>query len=157
MDADRRRALEERRQFNKARVAARALHERAEPAFSALSAAGEDFKLYPVGQEPRWLPGWVPRGWGRMHWHELDDVGWSEEDLDRAALARTASALLAERIGEDETMLVVGQFVLELTRGAFDRHAEAILEAHWESAYLASPPAQWMIEIKRHMAYYKDG
>ncbi len=157
MDPDRREKLEERRKFNHLRVAARELRRRAQPASDALEAAGVDFKLYRLTEEPRWLPGWVPTGWGRMHWHRLDDVHSTESSLFPHELAPRVIEVLAERMEPDQRLLIGSQLFLEMTRAAFERHVMAILETFGCDAYIAAPPAQWMIELDGHMAWWKDG
>ncbi len=157
MSPEQRKRLEERREFNRVRVAARHLREQAEPAFSALSEANEDFRLYRLTEEPKWAPDWIPQGWGRMHWHRLDDVHCTPSSLCPEELAPLVIAALSERMRADDRLLIGSQFWFEMTLAAFERHVLAIFEALWRRAYIASPPAQWMMELDGHMAWWKDG
>ena len=157
MTPEQRKQLEERREFNKARVAARTLRERAQPAFGALSGAGVDFNLYPLGEEPRWLPDWVPDGWGRMHWEWLDNVDCTPSSLHPEELAPLVIAQMRTVMGPTDRVMVGSQFWLEMPFAAFEEHYLAIHDAMWGDAYVVSPPAQWLLELKGHRAWWKMG
>lgn len=160
MDAARRKQLEERRRFMHERTAARAQRQALEPAWSALEAAGESFRVYRLGTEPRWNPQWIPAGYSYIPWRELGGVQWGPPITDREHMAGLMRGLLAERLGPDDDLLFVPSgkgWSIGLTRGGFDRHAEALLDAAWDSAYLAAPPAQWLICGDWSELKWKDG
>lgn len=158
MDEDKRRQLEARRRFMQRRVDVRALRAEMEPAISALEAAAETFRTYALGEVPQWTPAWMPPGYSRVPWRELDWVGFRRVD-DRAAMVATLRELLAERLGPDDEMLFLPDgkaWSMGMTRGAFDAHADALLEAAWDAVYFAAPPAQWLIQANWSEIWWKD-
>jgi hypothetical protein len=159
LDNAKRTALEERRRFMRQRNAARAFRASIEPAWTALEAAGEVFRVYRLGEEPSWCPAWIPRGYGRVPWERLDRVRRTGEGLSDVELADKARGLLAERLGPTERLLIVPEgtnWSIELTRAAFDRHAEALAATAVSHAYLAAPPAPWLIQFDGSELVWKD-
>jgi hypothetical protein len=160
VEAERRRQLEERRRFMRERTSARRQREEIEPAWSALEAAGETFRIYYRGDTPRWSPRWIPAGYSYIPWHELDGVTFAPPIRDRAHMAGLMRDLLAERLAPDDDLLFIPQgkgWSVGLTAGGFDRHAEVLLDAAWDSVYLAAPPAQWLICGDWAKLMWKDG
>ena len=159
MESDRRTALAERRRFMQQRNAARAFRDDLEPAWTALEAARETFRAYRIGSEPQWSPSWVPAGYSYIPWRELEGVNWSEDGLDRAALARLLGELLVERLEAADELLFIAEgktWSIGTARDVFERHAPALLEAAWDRAYLAAPPADWLIWADGHRLVWKD-
>ena len=153
MDLERRKLIEQKRQFNRARLAARRLRERAEPAFSALAGAGEDFQLRSLADAKSWGPSWLTRA-SYVQWREIDGVDCADRfEDDRQKLDKVAE-LVREISGPDDRILVCEQFQLELTRAAFERHIDAIFEAAWRP-YITAEMAQWLIEVKGGEVWWK--
>ena len=160
MDTERRKQLEERRRFMHERTAARAQRQAMEPALSALEQAGETFRVYRLGTEPNWNPRWIPSGYSYIPWRELDGVHWAPPITDRAHMAALMRGLLAERLGPDDDLLFVPAgkgWSIGMLGAGFDRHAETLLDTAWDSAYLAAPPAQWLICGDWSKLMWKDG
>ena len=159
MDAARRKQLEERRRFMHERNAARAQRQAMEPALSALEQAGETFRVYRLGTEPHWNPRWIPSGYSYIPWHDLPGVETRKVN-DRPAMAEVLRELLAERLKPEDEFLFVpagkGWSIVMLREG-FDRHAEALLDVAWDNAYLAAPPAQWLLCGDWSRVMWKDG
>ncbi|MGX7927326.1 hypothetical protein ACWPMX_12240 [Tsuneonella sp. HG094] len=159
MDADRRKALEERRRFMHERLAARAFREGIEPALSAMEAANEKFRVYRLGTEPQWNPGWVPAGYSYIPWQVLEGVHTSPRIDEREQMAEFMTGLLADRVEQDGDLLFVPDgkgWSVGLTRDVWERHAVALLDAAWDSAYLVAPPAQWLIFGDWSRVLWKD-
>lgn len=155
MDPERRKLIEQKRQFNHARLAVKQLRERAEPAFSTLLEAGEDFKLRSLADAISWGPNWLTRA-SYVQWREIDDVQWAYGfDDDRQKRARVAEVLCGI-VGPEDRILVCDQFQLELTRAAFERHIDAIFEAAWRP-YITAENAQWLMEVKGGEIWWKVG
>ena len=159
MDPERRIALEERRRFMRERNEARAFRALLEPAWTQLEEAGEDFRVYRIGGEPAWNPRWIPSGYSYIPWRELDGVGYSGPIDDREAMAQVMRELLAERLGPEDEMLFIGSgkpWSIGLKRAVFDRHAVVLLDVGWDSAYVAAPPAQWLVFADWSRVMWKD-
>ncbi|UIP07566.1 hypothetical protein LY632_03970 [Erythrobacter sp. SDW2] len=155
MDSERRKLIEQKRQFNRARLAVKELRDRAEPAFSTLLEAGEDFNLRSLADAKRWGPSWLTRA-SYVQWREIDDVQWAYGfDDDRQKLAKVAE-ILCGIVGPEDRILVCEQFQLDLTRAAFERHIDAIFEAAWRP-YITAEKAEWLIEVKGGEIWWKVG
>ena len=153
MDPERRKQLEQKRQFNHARLAANELRDRAEPAFSALAEAGEDFQLRSLAEAKRWGPSWLTRA-SYVQWREIPGTQWDGIfDNDAAMLARLAE-LAGEIVGPDDRVLICDQFQIELTRAAFTRHIATILDAT-SRPYITAERAEWLIEVKGGEIWWK--
>jgi hypothetical protein len=160
VDEAKRTELEERRRFMKERNKARTFRAAAEPAISNLQQAGEDFRVYRLGDEPEWAPDWIPAGYGHIPWDTLPGVNHSPEALSEEALVDTIGSLLEGRLPPFDKLLVVadvGDWTIELERRAFDRHALIILETCCFRCWLAAPPAQWLIAPEGRSLRWKDG
>jgi hypothetical protein len=160
MDPAQRASLEERRRFMRERNEARAFRAAIEPAWTALERSGENFRIYRLGSEPSWCPDWIPRGYSYIPWRELEGVSWSADQQGRGELAAIVRQQLAARIGPDEGLLFVAEgkaWSIGITRKVFDHHAEALLEAAWDHAFIAAPPARWLVFADGHRAMWKDG
>lgn len=155
MDPERRRLIEQKRRFNHARLAVQQLRSRAEPAFSALVAAGEDFQLRSLGDARPWGPSWLTRA-SYVQWREIDDVDWAHGFDDRSGKHARVASILEDIVGPDTRILVCDQFQLELTRAAFERHLDAIFEAA-PRPYITAENAEWLIKVKGGEIWWKTG
>ena len=160
MEPAKRTSLEQRRRFMRERNEARAFRAGIEPAWTALEQAGEQFRIYRIGSEPSWCPNWIPRGYSYIPWRELSGVSWSPDQLDRGELAGIIGDQLAARIGPDDELLFVAEgkaWSIGMARRVFDDHAVPLLDAAWDHAFIAAPPAQWLVCADGHRAMWKDG
>lgn len=155
MDGERRKLIEQKRRFNHARLSVEQLRNRAEPAFSALLTAGEDFHLRSLADAKHWGPSWLTRA-SYVQWREIDDVDWAHGFEDGSVKRAKVVEVLGGIVGPDERILVCDQFQLELTRAAFERHLDAILEAA-PRPYLTAENAEWLIEVKGGEIWWKTG
>ena len=155
MDSDKRRQLEEKRRFNNARLSASTHRARAEPAFSALTEAGEDFQLRSLAEAKSWGPSWLTRA-SYVEWTRINDVDWAYNFEDDAAKHARVIAVLQTIVGPEDRILICEQFQIELTRSAFERHHAAIFEAAWRP-YITAERAEWLIEVKGGEIWWKTG
>ena len=146
MDAERRQYLKERQAFNRARLAARELRSRAEPAFSALTAAGEDFRLMSLADARHWGPDWLT-GASYVQWREIPGSRWQGDFQTAEDFAPVVIDLVREVAGPDERIQLSDQIQFELTRTAFERHAAVLIETMWRHAFVTAERAQWLIEV----------
>lgn len=155
MDLERRKLIEQKRKFNHARMAVKQLRDRAEPAFSTLLEAGEDFKLRSLADAVPWGPSWLTRA-SYVQWRAIPDVDWAYGfDDDKQKLAKVAE-IVRKIVAPEDRILVCDQFQLELTRAAFERHIESIFEAAWDP-YITAERAEWLIEVKGDEIWWKFG
>lgn len=155
MDAERRKLIEQKRKFNDARLAVKQVRDRAEPAFSALVEAGEDFRLRSLADALSWGPSWLTRA-SYVQWREIPDVDCDYRFDDKRHMLARVAELVGEIAGPDDRILVCEQFQLELTRAAFERHIEVIFEAAWRP-YITAERAEWLIEVKGDEIWWKFG
>ena len=158
MDDDKRRRLEEKRQFMQRRNAAKDLRAEMEPAISALEAAGERYRVLGLGDVPRWSPDWIPEGCGRIPWDRLADAQFRKVD-GREESAAAIIALLSQRLDPADELLFIPsgkRWTLAMPRGVFSRHAMALLECAWDAVYFAAPPASWVIQLDWSELWWKD-
>ena len=99
-------------------------------------------------------------------WLQLHSVARAErrelgpDQLDRGELAGIIRDQLAARIGPDDELLFVAEgkaWSLGMARRVFDDHAVPLLDAAWDHAFIAAPPAQWLVCADGHRAMWKDG
>lgn len=160
MDAERRKQLEERREFAKARWRTKQWRASLQPALDALEASGEPFRIYSLGQQPRWNPAWIPAGYTYIPWLDLPGVEFRRDINEREELAEVMRELLAQRLAPDADVLFVASgkgWSIALPRRMFDAHAVPLLDTAWDSAYLVDPPNQWLIFGDWNQVMWKDG
>lgn len=159
MDAERRRQLEERRKFAQARWRTKQWREGLQPALGALEVSGEPFRVYGVGDAPKWNPGWIPSGYTYIPWYDLEGVNIRKPINERSEMADVLRELLAERMAPEEEVLFVGEgkgWSFGMPRRVFDVHVEALLDTAWDNAFLAHPPRQWLIYADWNQVLWKD-
>lgn len=159
MDAERRRQIEERRAFAKARWQAKQWREGLQPALGALEASGEPFRVFGLGEGPRWNPAWIPSGYTYIPWDNLDGVEIRRNINERCEMAAVMIELLADRMGPDEDVLFVGEgkgWSFAMPRRVFEAHADVLLDTAWDRAYLVNPPQQWLIYGDWNRVVWKD-
>ncbi|QIG78652.1 hypothetical protein [Stakelama tenebrarum] len=150
MDAERRRALQERRVAMQGRID----RERQRGALwgedGRLIAAGARFTLHYRDDAERidWLAGMVPSGAFHLRWDALPGaISNAVFEEERAAFAR----VILEAIAPEAPVYVVPGNglapILEFTRAEFDRHAERLVDIDREM-WLSGAP-HWLIEFRK--------
>jgi hypothetical protein len=158
MDEERRRMLGDKRQFMRKRIEIRNFQASLEPARTALERAGEAFRVYRIEDTPNWLPSWVPEGYSYIPWNLIPGASLSADGLSDRELAELTCRLLTEYMGPDDELLVVadvGDWSLQLSRTAFERHALEILSACSSRCWLTAPPAQWLVALEGYSIAWK--
>jgi hypothetical protein len=153
MDAERRAALEARRE-ERIRQRERDEQLRGLEAFrAALTEAGEPFEILYWGEEPAWTPDWVPAGYSRVAWELHPPVEETWLGGNEAGIGPAFRKALLRCAGPDDPLLLVFEGRLasfRMSRAVAERHAEAVVGegvTRLSPLWVTSPPAQWLIEV----------